>query len=326
MINQSNDKANPFLEADFNKILKIEIESINCSLSLQKCIQNTFITITDNLWSQINSLSDVDLIHKISKDLYDISNFCFQLQSNINCLEKLVAKLETLNLATNIDDIKNKFNEYHEESLKLLEESSNFNSSLNNFIANFSKNNSIFINANANIEINSDKNCVKEEIEVKEVLHIPDDLKENTLIISNTEIILPFTKNDLEDKFKTYNLTSCEEIIDTFYRKSAKSFEHSAISRFKEAYSLIINKEHGSKFQAISLGLELSTNYNLHPAIIAACKNLTQLDVYLSCLEYKELNDFHFFDIVYNIPPVPKKHIFKKFIENVQTQNDKISL
>lgn len=378
MLNQSNDKIISSFETDLYKIIKLEIDSIKFNISMQKYMESTVLSMSDNLWNKTNSSSDIDLIHCASKDLYNISNFCFQLQSNIKCLEILKSKLEALELTKKIEpdnDFYNKLNNYREECLKLINESANFSFLFNNFITNFpevkslpytenkisnkeqistTSTNTIVdstenTNTDTNITINKDNNNGKDkdknknknknkdkkekESEVnkanktnetniekiddtsKKVLYIPNNLKEDTLIISNTEVILPFNKNDLEEKLKNSNLTSYKEVINTFYKKSVKSFEPSAISRFREAYSLIINKEHGSKFQAISLGLELSTNYNLHPAIIAACKNLTQLDVYLSCLEYNELSDFHFFDIVYNIPPAPKKHLFKKFLE-----------
>lgn len=337
MLNQSNDKIISSFETDLYKIIKIEIDSIKFNISMQKYMESTVLSMSDNLWNKINSSFDIDLIHNTSKDLYNISNFCFQLQSNIKCLEILKAKLEALELTNKIEpdnDFYNKLNNYREECLKLINESANFSSSFNTFITqlpevknlpyteNKISNEEQISTTSTNTIINSTENANTNTVantttnKDKKVLYIPDNLKEDTLIISNTEVILPFNKNDLEEKLNTSNLSSCKEVINTFYKKSAKSFEPSAISRFREAYSLIINKEHGSKFQAISLGLELSTNYNLHPAIIAACKNLTQLDVYLSCLEYNELSDFHFFDIVYNIPPAPKKHLFKKFLED----------
>ena len=49
------------------------------------------------------------------------------------------------------------------------------------------------------------------------------------------------------------------------------------------------------------------SNYNLHPAVITACKNLNELDIYLSCLEFNELEDFRFFKVVYDVLPVVNK-------------------
>ena len=49
-------------------------------------------------------------------------------------------------------------------------------------------------------------------------------------------------------------------------------------------------------------------NYNLHPAIITACKNLNELDIYIACLEDNTLDEFEFFDIKYEIPLAISKH------------------
>ena len=49
---------------------------------------------------------------------------------------------------------------------------------------------------------------------------------------------------------------------------------------------------------------------NLNPAIIAACKSLKELDIYLDCLDENELDKFSCFNIVYNVNPTkgkPKK-------------------
>ena len=50
----------------------------------------------------------------------------------------------------------------------------------------------------------------------------------------------------------------------------------------------------------------------MHPAIITACKNSNELDVYLSCLEYNELEDFTSFKIVFQGLPAVSKKAFKK--------------
>ena len=63
------------------------------------------------------------------------------------------------------------------------------------------------------------------------------------------------------------------------------------------------NKEKKSKKQAILLGLELMFEFNLHPAIITACQNLEQLDIYLDCLEDNELERFYCFKVIYKVLP-----------------------
>ena len=63
------------------------------------------------------------------------------------------------------------------------------------------------------------------------------------------------------------------------------------------------NKEKKSKKQAVLLGLELMFEFNLHPAIITACQNLEQLDIYLDCLEDNELEKFSCFKVIYKVLP-----------------------
>lgn len=62
------------------------------------------------------------------------------------------------------------------------------------------------------------------------------------------------------------------------------------------------------------LGAELLVNYNLHPAIITACKNIDELDVYLSCLEDDQLDKFNLFDIKFEMLPQASKN--KTIVQN----------
>lgn len=136
---------------------------------------------------------------------------------------------------------------------------------------------------------------------------------ENTLLISEVDkkVILPYTMEELNtilsenpDKYETI-----KEVIDRVYTKPLKYYRNASIMRFKEAFKLIRERENGTVSQALDLALELFSNHSLHPAVITACKNLNELDVYLSCLEYNELNDFHFFKTVFKVAPLKSKTI-----------------
>ena len=43
--------------------------------------------------------------------------------------------------------------------------------------------------------------------------------------------------------------------------------------------------------------------YKLNPIVIAACRNLDELDIYLDCLENNELYDFKCFEIKFEVMP-----------------------
>jgi hypothetical protein len=158
-----------------------------------------------------------------------------------------------------------------------------------------------------NIENIQAENMLEEDIPTSE----ESVLLEKTLTISEEEgtVTLPYTIEELTKVLEANprKYSSLEDVIYDIYTVPLKTYKNSATSRFKEAYKLIRKKEHGSIGEALDLGMELFSNYSLHPAIITACKNINELDIYLSCLEYDELDDFNFFKVVFNVAPVAKK-------------------
>lgn len=137
------------------------------------------------------------------------------------------------------------------------------------------------------------------------------EFKENTLIISETKgkVILPYNISELEEILKSNSdkYSSIEEIIEKDYTLSFDLFKNLSIARFREAFKLVRTIEKKSIKAAFDLGMELLFNYNLHPAIIAACKNLDELDIYLDYLENNETDKFDCFKIVFEIAPVISK-------------------
>lgn len=137
----------------------------------------------------------------------------------------------------------------------------------------------------------------------------------NVLLISEKDQLayLPYHYSDLEEIYQNGYSSYCsiEDIINNLYVLPLKRFEHSSISRFKEAFNLVYNKEKGSFTHAIELGLELMFKYELNPIIIAACRNLDELDIYLDCLDENEIYDFDCFEIKFEMSPqlAPKSSI-----------------
>lgn len=155
-------------------------------------------------------------------------------------------------------------------------------------------------------EIKKSNNDLKITIS-KENEKIPELIKnrENCLIISETtgNIILPYYLNDLSNiENKTY-----EQIIQENYTLPVDLFKPAFVARFREAFKLAYNKEKKSVVFSLNLATELMFNYNLHPAIITACRNLDELDIYLDCLENNETEKFKCFNIIFEIPPIISK-------------------
>ncbi len=161
------------------------------------------------------------------------------------------------------------------------------------------------------------KKKTKKPVKVVEEDEYEDDdeldlMKDNdTLIISeeDNQVILPYKLSDVERQYKKNKkkYSSVKDLIQNEYIIPTDNFKNPIKSRFREAYQLIKKKEHGHLKEAIELGFELMFQSNLNPAIIAACKNLKELDIYLDCLDDNELDKFSCFNIVYNVPPSRSK-------------------
>lgn len=144
-------------------------------------------------------------------------------------------------------------------------------------------------------------------------------LVDNTLVISEIkkQVILPYNLDNIKTYFKN-NLnkySSIEEVVKNNYVYPISHFKPFAMSRFREAYLLMRKKEKSSRINAISLAFEMLANYNVHPAIIASCKTIDDLDIYLACLEENKLDDFNKFNIKYEVPPVKLKDSKKILVE-----------
>lgn len=138
-------------------------------------------------------------------------------------------------------------------------------------------------------------------------LSVPNS-SNNCLIISDEDekIYLPYSFDEVDKKFNKYSdkYESITDLIEKEYIKPASFYKNPFTARFREAYKLMRRKQHGSIGAALALGIELAFETHLHPAIITACKNLEELDIYLDCLDDNELDKFSCFDIIYKSMPV----------------------
>lgn len=154
------------------------------------------------------------------------------------------------------------------------------------------------------VSLSPEKKSEEENIEQKQADEEQKD--SDTLLISETQskVVLPYKIGDIEqilDKNKNYK--TIQDVIDAEYTFPIEKYKNSSKSRFKEAYNLMRKKEKASVFDSISLATEVVFNSSLNPAVITACNNLDQLDVYLDCLSTNELDKFNYFKVKYEIMP-----------------------
>lgn len=152
--------------------------------------------------------------------------------------------------------------------------------------------------------------------EIDEEKVIENNLEDNnTLVISEEDgkVYLPYTKEHVKNEVLQNRGTKISDVIEEKYILPIEKYKNSMRARFREGYNLMYKKEGKSKKSAILLGIELMFETNLHPAIISACKNLEELDIYLDCLEDNELEKFSCFKIIYkSLPTIRKKAKFQE--------------
>lgn len=287
-----------------------EAQIINSYLSMQTALAEQLAVFIN---SKVNKV-DVD------KSVVNLN----RLKHNISLLNNLLDVLDNLKKTMNYltdDGLEAYLEDYNSLYSNYITTTFAYTSKIEEFIHNLSLEMTEI--ASAKEEKDNKKSTTISELSNDEVYISTDSesaynsLVDNTLIISEVrkEVILPYNLENVKLYFKN-NLnkySSIEQVIKENYTFPISHFKPFAVSRFREAYKLIKKRENGSRLNALSLAFEMLVNYNVHPAIIASCKNVDELDIYLSCLDDNQLEDFDKFKIRYEIPPVTVKSSKKAF-------------
>lgn len=291
---------------DINKVtpevISSEISDVNNILTSELNLHTQLVSYMDKITTAVNNISnpvDINFIHdcldNLKTNLDKIDNSVSSLKSLIVLLKSFEENSQNIN----IEKYNSLFEESFDTHLDVINSIFAFTQSLIPYI------NIYFPEVSSTLP--ETQVIQKQEDKAQKLLDNNTTLKENTLIISDKDkkIILPYNISKLQEKLENnkdkYN--SIQDIIDKDYTVPLDAYKNSSLSRFKEAFNLIKDKEKGSLKDAFDLGFELFFNSNLNPAIITACKNLDELDIYLSCLDDNELDKFKCFDIVYEYLP-----------------------
>lgn len=147
---------------------------------------------------------------------------------------------------------------------------------------------------------------------IEKVENIKNAVSDNkTLIISERlgEIYLPYKKSELlsyiEKNPKIYK--SLEDVVKQEFTLPFQFFRNqSSKLRFSETYKLLKNKDGQGFIKSVSYAFKIAAKRNLNPVIIASCKNKFELESYVYYLDSNNLNNFRFFDIIYEVNPLKK--------------------
>lgn len=151
-------------------------------------------------------------------------------------------------------------------------------------------------NAIVNVE-----NSTEEEFSVDDS-YFSTYLQEKVLIINKKSgfAILPYSISDLDELFldNPEKYSSIQDIIDKEYTVSLDDYENTSISRYKEAFKLAKEKSNYSFSQAANFAKDLLIENKVSTLIIAACKNIDELEYYIECLNNDRLEKFNYFKII----------------------------
>ena len=295
MINFS-DKEN------ITELIELEKISLTSTLDIQKNLNKQILMFIKKIMADVTFTTDINPNDKSFFYLNESTNALNKSNSNITILKRLIDSLDKIDTS----------NKELEESVK----NDNFMENINTVYSNTEIIEKFVYEITttdfSEILKTSTTETENEQSNIIDSTELSTRFIENTLVISEVQqrVILPYNINTVKDILLNdpQGYSSLQGVVNKLYTKSIDYYKFPALSRFKEAYKLVIEREKGSKAKALGLAFELFLNYNLHPAIITACKSLDELDVYLACLEDNTLEDFHFFDIKYEIPPAVPKH------------------
>lgn len=149
----------------------------------------------------------------------------------------------------------------------------------------------------------------KKSEEVSEEISGGNIQNNNTLIISekDNKVFLPYTVSEIQSYMEKYpkEYKSLEYVINKEFILPLDYYtKHPSLARFREAYSLIRDREAKSVFDALKYALNIMFKYDLNPAIISACKTEEALNLYIECLENKDLSKFNLFKIEFRLNPL----------------------
>ena len=276
----------------------IKILSMHKSILLNYVLKIVDEPILEN--SIDNAEQTIDFLTKLQY-------FLGLVDQNMECVEFLQSNYNKLKIPFEISELQEYYNIYNEK----ISEINSSQLELNNFFAETSKILSYRIPNKEHKENTEQKEQkIAEEpsalantdsnnsIENNDLIY-----PENTLIISEISktVLLPYKKSEL-DNLEDVSVNK-NDLIREKYVVPIEKYKSPALSRFREAFKLMRNIEKKSMIEAIDLGIELSLNSKLHPAIISACRNLNELDIYLDYLDSNQTDKFNCFSIKFEITP-----------------------
>lgn len=273
--------------------------ALNLKIAEQENKKNEVTCLFDTL-SKTDSVSKINSKKDYSKEIDKISE---KFAGNIEKLDSLKSLLIDIN--SDFASLSKK-DFSSDENVKILKEK------INNYFSTYEEIKKDISLADIEVdtfvkEINYSDSSKSEEI--SEEISEENIQNNNTLIISekDNKVFLPYTVSEIQSYMEKYpkEYKSLEYVINKEFILPLDYYtKHPSLARFREAYSLIRDREAKSVFDALKYALNVMFKYDLNPAIISACKTEEALNFYIECLENKDLSKFNLFKIEFKLNPL----------------------
>lgn len=282
-----------------NNLKNLNKENISPFSDLLDEIKKAFVLVNFNIKSLFSLKLDLTNINS------NIINLLVAIESNPNNKNSYIEQAQKLSMA---------ISNYSNSCVGIKTQISNNDLSLNTFFSN-NKFKDIFdriSNRHSDIYTVQEKESINKTIEIPTTIS-NDDMdsvyNNNILRVSEKEnkVYLPYSNNEIKSYLVQFpeDYNCAEDVIQKEFIFPLNYYiNHPVLSRFRESYSLIRDREAKSIIEAIKYSMNLMFTYELNPTIIAACKTQEQLENYLTCLENNELDKFKDFEIKFEISPI----------------------
>ena len=315
MLFNNNKNLKKQIEKDYKELEKYK-NSYNKRISLYNIYLDTMSVFEDGI-TEANKLNKEELEKKKN-------NFQIQINKIDSNLELLNSFFKNVDAEGNIKAQKKEINKYNQKYKEIK------NNYINNSISEEDVTTNYINGLTADLSKTLEKMKDEYELEKEKIINEKIDTKlveenkldnneknrlniknNDTLLISEKlgKVILPYKAEEVLDIFNNGNgkYSSLGEVIEEKFTRKFSDFKNQYISRYKETLKLTREREKFSLSDSIILATEIMYKKYLHPAIIAACRTLDELDVYIDCLDKNELEDFKIFKIKYELYPMVVK-------------------
>lgn len=272
--------------------------NINLKIAEQENKKNEVTCLFDTL-SKTDSVSKIESKKDYSEEINNISEKFAKNIEKLNSLKSLLIDINSgfISLSRNASsdevaiNLKEKINSYFSTYEEIKKDIMLADIEVDRFVK----------------RINSSNG--KKSEEVSEEISDGNIQNNNTLIISekDNKVFLPYTVSEIQSYMEKYpkEYKSLEYVINKEFILPLDYYtKHPSLARFREAYSLIRDREAKSVFDALKYALNIMFKYDLNPAIISACKTEEALNLYIECLENKDLSKFNLFKIEFRLNPL----------------------